>query len=250
MLIALDAHSAWVNSKALEVAGIDKNTPDPLPGVHYYQRDKNGEPTGWLVEGAAFWPLVPLFGIGSKEDFRAAYEILLPNLSAMGVTTVFDAGIPGDALLNNALQTLAGMERDGKLPLRYRASVYIGNRDVDGEEAAQNIQRKRRAFASDLLDVHTAKIANDGTIEGETAAVLKPYAGGGSGAVLLSEEPLSALLSTLFKANLATTSTPSATALCALLWTLWTPPAKQCQSLKAELPSPTPCSPPPKICAA
>ena len=54
MLIVLDAHSAWVNSKALEVADIDKNTPDPLPGVHYYQRDKNGEPTGWMVEGAAF----------------------------------------------------------------------------------------------------------------------------------------------------------------------------------------------------
>lgn len=54
MLIALDAHSAWVNSKALEVAGIDKTRRNPLPGVHYYQRDENGEPTGWLVEGAAF----------------------------------------------------------------------------------------------------------------------------------------------------------------------------------------------------
>lgn len=202
MLIALDAHSAWVNSKALEVAGINKNTPDPLPGVHYYQRDKNGEPTGWMVEGAAFWPLVPLFGIGSEEDFRATYEALLPRLSAMGITTVFDAGIPGDTLLNNALKALAGMERDGKLPLRYRASVYIDKRDINGEEVAQNIQQKRRAFASDLVDVHTAKIANDGTIEGETAAVLKPYTGGGRGAVLLSGEPLSALLSALFKANL------------------------------------------------
>ena len=96
--------------------------PRPLPGVHYYQRDKNDEPTGWMVEGNAFWPLVPLFGIGSEEDFRAAYETLLPNLSAMGITTVFDAGIPGDALLHNALQALAGMERDGKLPLRYRGS--------------------------------------------------------------------------------------------------------------------------------
>ena len=43
MLIALDAHSTWVNSKALEVASIDKNIPDPLPGVHYYQRDENGQ---------------------------------------------------------------------------------------------------------------------------------------------------------------------------------------------------------------
>ncbi len=155
-----------------------------------------------MVEGNAFWPLVPLFGIGSEEDFRAAYETLLPKLSAMGITTVFDAGIPGDTLLHNALQALAGMERDGKLPLRYRTSVYIDKRNVNGDEVAQNIQQKRRAFASRLIDVHTAKIANDGTIEGETAAVLKPYAAGGNGAVLLSGEPLSALLSALFKANL------------------------------------------------
>ena len=113
MLIALDAHSAWVNSKALEVAGIGKETPDPLPGVHYYQRDANGEPTGWMVEGNAFWPLVPLFGIGSEEDFRAAFSAMLPSYSAMGITTVFDAGIPGgDALLRNALKALSAMERE------------------------------------------------------------------------------------------------------------------------------------------
>ena len=86
---------------------------------------------------------------------------------------MFDAGITVDTLLNNALKALAGMERAGKLPLRYRASVYIDKRDINGEEVARNIQQKRRAFASDLVDVHTAKIANDGTIEGETAAVLK-----------------------------------------------------------------------------
>ena len=91
MLIALDAHSAWVNSKALEVAGITRETPDPLPGVHYYQRDENGEPTGWMVEGNAFWPLVPLFGIGSEDDFRAAFSAMLPRYAAMGITTVFDA---------------------------------------------------------------------------------------------------------------------------------------------------------------
>lgn len=58
--------------------------PRPLPGVHYYQRDKNGEPTGWMVEGNAFWPLVPLFGIGSEEDFRAAYETRNPAPQSFG----------------------------------------------------------------------------------------------------------------------------------------------------------------------
>ena len=39
MLVAIDVHSAWVNSKALELAGINADTPDPVPGVSYFQRD-------------------------------------------------------------------------------------------------------------------------------------------------------------------------------------------------------------------
>ena len=203
VLIALDAHSAWVNSKALAVAGITRDTPDPLPGVHYYQRDGNGNPTGWMVEGNAFWPLVPLFGIGSEKDFRTALSAVLPSYSAMGITTVFDAGIPGgDTMLRNALKALAGMERDGTLPLRYRASVYLNSPKVKGADMVQSITGMRRDFASDFIDVHTAKIPNDGTIEGETAAVLEPYAAGGSGAVLLSGEPFVRLLAALRKADL------------------------------------------------
>ena len=202
MLIALDAHSAWVNSKALEVAGIDKNTPDPLPGVHYYQRDENGEPTGWMVEGNAFWPLMPLFGIGSEEDFRAAFSAILPGYSAMGITTVFDAGIPGgDALLRNALKALTAMQRDGQLPVRLRASSYL-NSPAEAGGVAERLTAIRRDFASDLIDLHTVKIPNDGTIEGETAAVIKPYAAGGSGAVLLSGEPFGEFLAALRRANL------------------------------------------------
>ena len=203
VLIALDAHSAWVNGKALEVAGITKDTPDPLPGVHYYQRDQNGEPTGWMVEGNAFWPLLPLFGIGSEEDFRAAFSAMLPDYSAMGITTVFDAGVPGgDTILRNALKALAGMERAGQLPLRYRASVYLNDPKRDAADVVQSVMHMRRDFASDLIDVHTVKIPNDGTIEGETAAVLTPYAGGGSGAVLLSGVPLVRFLSALREAGL------------------------------------------------
>ena len=203
VLIALDAHSAWVNSKALEVAGITKDTPDPVPGVHYYQRDGNGEPTGWMVEGNAFWPLLPRFGIGSEADFRAAFTAILPKYSAMGITAVFDAGIPGgDALLRNALKALAGLERDGTLPLRYRASVYLNRPEVEGADMVRRITGIRRDFASELIDVHTVKIPNDGTIEGETAAVLAPYAAGGSGAVLLSGEPLARFFSAVREAGL------------------------------------------------
>ena len=54
LLFAIDVHSAWVNSKALELAGVNANTPDPVPGFSYFQRDpKTGEPTGWVVETAS-----------------------------------------------------------------------------------------------------------------------------------------------------------------------------------------------------
>ena len=54
LLIAIDVHSAWVNSKALELAGVNAKTPDPVPGFSYFQRDpKTGEPTGWVVETPA-----------------------------------------------------------------------------------------------------------------------------------------------------------------------------------------------------
>ena len=203
MLIALDAHSAWLNSKALAVAGIDKNTPDPLPGVHYYQREANGEPTGWMVEGGAFWPLLPHFGVGTKADFRAAFEAMLPKLSAMGVTTVFDAGIPGgDDLVRAALTALAEMDRAGRLPMRVRASAYLNRVGVTGEEMAARIRALRAAATAPLVDLRTAKIGNDGTIEGKTAATLEPYAGGGSGAVMLAEKPLADFLGGLRQANL------------------------------------------------
>ena len=202
VLIALDAHSAWLNSKALAMANIDKNTPDPLPGVHYYQRDGNGEPTGWMVEGGAFWPLLPLFGVGAKADFRTAFQEMLPKLSAMGVTTVFDAGIPGgDAMVRNALAALVEMERDGALPVRVRASAYLNRIGVTGEQMAQRIRALREPIASPLVDLRTAKIGNDGTIEGETAATLAPYARGGSGAVMLAEKPLAAYLGGLRQAD-------------------------------------------------
>lgn len=203
MILAVDAHSAWLNSRALEVAGIDRDTPDPVPGVHFYQRDASGEPTGWAVEGAAFWPLLPVFGIGSEEEFRAALSATLPALSSMGVTTVYDAGIPGgETTLRNALSAAAALEREGQLSVRYQASWYVDSPNQEPAEVVAKVNALQGEFASDLLDVRTVKIALDGTIEGQTAAVLEPYASGRGGAVALSGDYLAGLLTALREAGL------------------------------------------------
>ena len=68
-LISGFGHSAWVNSKTLEVLGINKDTPDPHPGAHFYRRDADGNPTGHLVEGSAFWSHLDKLGIGTPAHF-------------------------------------------------------------------------------------------------------------------------------------------------------------------------------------
>ena len=201
LLLALDAHSAWLNSRALEVAGITKDTPDPIPGVHFYQRDADGEPTGWAVEGEAFWPLLAVFGIGSEDDFVAAYSTMLPALSSFGITTVFEAGIPG-GLTRNALAALARLEREGRLPLRVESSAYVNGPREATAEFVESVLEMRREFASPLLELETVKIGNDGTFEGLTAALDEPYAAGGTGATLLSEAELARLLELLRAADL------------------------------------------------
>ena len=201
LILALDAHSAWLNSRALEDAGITRDTPDPIPGAQYYQRDADGEPTGWAVEGEAFWPLLQVFGIGSEADFYAAYAQMLPALSSFGITTVFEAGTPG-GLTRNALSALSRLERDGHLPLRIRSSAYVNGPREANAEFVDRVLAMRREFASPLIDLSTVKIQNDGTFEGLTAAVLEPYAAGGGGAVLLAEEALAALLTRLREVGL------------------------------------------------
>lgn len=51
-------HSQWLNSSALDILGVSASTPDPAPGLSYFVRDENGEPTGWVKEFA----LVPFMG--------------------------------------------------------------------------------------------------------------------------------------------------------------------------------------------
>ena len=55
---AIDGHSLWVNSKALEIARIDARTPDPIPDFSFFVRDKTGKPTGYVLETSAILEVV------------------------------------------------------------------------------------------------------------------------------------------------------------------------------------------------
>lgn len=93
ILVDGGGHSAWGNSRTFEVLGIDRDTPDPIPGSHYYKRDAEGEPTGWMLESQTFMPAMAKLGSATVESTVAGAAQPFALWSAMGVTTIFDAGM-------------------------------------------------------------------------------------------------------------------------------------------------------------
>jgi predicted amidohydrolase YtcJ len=181
-------HSIWVNSKALEIAGITRDTPDPLPGGHYYKRDSSGNPTGWCIEPMSFMPIIYKLGV-TPEDIIEAQKKIFPAFSSVGITTVFDAGSFMEETMFNAYQLL---EKQGLLNFRVFGCHMIANQKlVPG--ALDELARLNRTYSSGLLKINTMKIVNDGTMEAFSAGMFEDYSGqkGNRGFELLGPAELS-----------------------------------------------------------
>jgi len=172
---AIDAHSLWVNSKALELAGITRDTPDPIPGFSYYARNKNGDPTGYVLEVVAVLSVVNAIEGISAASMAKLLEGWLPKAAAAGITTVFDAGVPpiGEDQ-GQLIQIYADMEKRELLPFRVVACYAIKGPPVDG--TAQQVLNLKGRIDTELVKANVLKIVGDGTQEGYTAWLLQPYA--------------------------------------------------------------------------
>jgi len=174
MLIAIDVHSAWVNSKALELAGINAKTPDPAPGVSYFQRDpKTNEPTGWVVETLAEQMILAKLDPPTPEAVISAMANEMPNFAAAGITAAWDAGI---AVIptERGLEGYQRLEKENKLLLRIVCSYYWNNPAIT--DPVDNVLALRKTFHSELVQARTLKIMFDGGEAQHTAVMLQPYA--------------------------------------------------------------------------
>ena len=157
----IDGHAGWANSAALEIAGIDDDTPDPVGGKII--RDDNGHATGILIDNAM--ELVePHLPTPDKQDIRAAYRAATDILLPLGVTGVHDTGID-----IAAAEVYISMANDGALKMRiYAMLLDTGpNLDAIGEPVI--------AYGNDHLDIRAIKIYADGALGSRGAAMLQPY---------------------------------------------------------------------------
>lgn len=171
MLVAIDGHSGWVNSKALAMAGITRTTPDPMPGFSTFQRDADGEATGFLVEVPALMQVLAAAAPVTFDFIAESLQDWLPKASAAGITTVFDAGM--QILSEEAGYGLyADLERQGRLPFRVIGSCYHNNPEVD---PLPQIRSLRSKFKTELVQATVLKLNMDGVDASYTAAMLAPY---------------------------------------------------------------------------
>ena len=172
-LFAVDGHAAWVNSKALELAGITKDTPDPQPGYSSFQRDpETGEPTGYLVEVPAELIVLNALQPQTTASIGNAFKKLLPNFPAAGVTAVFDAGIQGISA-EDGFRLYMDLEKKGELPIRIVGSYYHNDPAID---PLPIIESYRENFQGELVQAEILKINVDGGDAQYTAVMLQPYA--------------------------------------------------------------------------
>jgi predicted amidohydrolase YtcJ len=164
-----DGHSGWANSKALALAGITRDTPDPLNGA--IVRDAAGEPTGALKESATALveSKVP------QPDDERRYALLLQALrllNSQGITSIQDAGYPPSDL-KATVALLERAKREGKLSVRITASVQMGQDNF--ALAVAEAQRLAAVHHDALLRFGPVKGYVDGVIEAHTAAMLEPW---------------------------------------------------------------------------
>ncbi len=174
-LFAIDVHSLWVNSKALEVANITASTPDPIPNFSYFYRDAQGNPTGFVLEVLAELTVVNAVEPVTVATMSSYLQRWFPKAAAAGITTLFDASVPPIADdEGDIIQVYANYEASGEMPFRVVACHAVTGAKSVATAASTTVALSKR-FSSPLVQARVLKIVADGTEEGWTAYMLEDY---------------------------------------------------------------------------
>lgn len=193
MLTSADGHSAWVNSRALEIAGLDADTPNPPDGV--IDRKPDGEPLGSLQEGAMYLVRkhAPATDLETRTD---GLQYAINMLNDYGITSIQDASVDEEDLA-----AYRALDQRGELHLRVVGSIWWERER--GLEQIERFRRLRDEFTEGRVRATTVKIMQDGVMENYTAAMLEPYIGkdGNKGIPMVEPELLKRAVSALDAAD-------------------------------------------------
>ncbi|MFC2041013.1 amidohydrolase [Chloroflexota bacterium] len=165
LITTVGGHFSIANSKAFEVAGVTKDTPDP-PGGRFERDLTTGELTGWTHERAV--QILQPIKYGRDPTLEEATEgiaWMARQYAASGITCAYDGMVMQEVMIR-AYQELL---KRGELPLRIRLDIF--------HELMPPLTKLGiiQGFGSDMLKIGGIKIVGDGAISARTAAVAEPY---------------------------------------------------------------------------
>jgi len=161
-----DGHTGWANSRALEIAGITKDTPDPIDGI-IDREPETGEIVGSLQEGAM--KLVENHIPNPELSTRIkALKYARDMLHGYGITSLQEA-----YAFEHDLEAYEALDRAGELNLRIVTALLWDNSQT--EEQIPTLVEHRKKHQKGNIRPISVKIFVDGVMENYTAVMLEPY---------------------------------------------------------------------------
>lgn len=168
VLQAETLHSLWANSKAIELAGITSETPDPANGKIEHAED--GSPSGCFREAAQNLILdaLPDFTV---EQYKEGLLVYQDMCHSFGITGSYDPWLYANG---NPIEALKELDREGKLSMHLRGA-YWADPHKGPEQVEELVAARDRDNGGDLFHVNAVKLFMDGVLESQTAFLLEPY---------------------------------------------------------------------------
>jgi predicted amidohydrolase YtcJ len=171
-----DHHGGWANTRALEIAGIDAQTPDPVDGR--IEREPDGAPIGALQEGA-MQLLAKHVPAATEDDLIAGLLRAQDLLHSLGITAWQDALVASEGPLGDVAGAYRIAQDRDLLTARVVCALWW-ERD-QGLEQLERLLEVREQLTRGRMTASTVKIMQDGVAENHTAAMLSPYLRHGCG---------------------------------------------------------------------
>jgi len=180
LLTSIDGHALWVNSRAIEIAGVTADSTCPSSGC--IEKDpRTGEPNGTFRETARdlIQNHMPSFSV---DQIKSGIQAFMAEAARVGVTTVHDpllllpgssGQLNGFGAFRNNIQAFGNLADEKRLTLRVRGTIMAD--PTKGVEQIADFIKPSVGQKDPLFQIAGAKIFVDGVIEGGTGYLLEPY---------------------------------------------------------------------------
>lgn len=171
IMVDFTEHASWLNTKALELMGVDKNTPDP-DKLHVFWRDREGNPTGWVKEFAYMPYLDNVYKeIGWYPPDALSISGMMPYFLQMkkwGYTGIFVGFLEEEAEIRTAYE----LNKSGELNLFYDAAVRCDTLAELGEKI-DLLKKYEEKYSNEYIRLKTIKLFLDGSMASGNAGLLQ-----------------------------------------------------------------------------